>query len=98
MDRLEKVHPSDAEIERYCMKTVKDKRELAALEIHLFGCLLCAKLAKQTETLLDAVRAGLNMSDGPFSSSPVPPPTAARVVYQGTEQPPMTIPRSIRGS
>ena len=83
MDRLEKVYPSDSEIERYCMKTTKDKRELAAIEIHLFGCFLCAELAKQTETLMDAVRSGLNEPGGSHSSESVPPSTAAPSCLSG---------------
>jgi len=53
------AHPSDEELERYCLGKITEEHLLESLEEHLLTCSACVLRAEQTQEYVDTVRAGL---------------------------------------
>ena|GEM_PF-4455645 len=52
-------HISDYDLERHHLGTVRDEAELAKLEEHLLGCLVCVGRAEEAAVYVDALRAAI---------------------------------------
>jgi hypothetical protein len=50
-------HPSNDDLERYCLGRLTDQAELAAIEQHLLVCAECISRAQETQDYIDAIRA-----------------------------------------
>ena len=53
------THPSDADLERYCLGMIQEGSELGALEGHLLICGECVDRAQASDTYIDSIRAAL---------------------------------------
>jgi hypothetical protein len=52
-------HPSDTDLEHYCLGMIPEGAELDALEEHLLICGDCVDRAQATDAYVDRIRAAL---------------------------------------
>jgi hypothetical protein len=53
------THPSDTDLERYCLGMIQEGPELDALEEHLLICGECVDRALASDNYIDRIRAAL---------------------------------------
>jgi hypothetical protein len=59
IELIDMNHISDYDLERHHLGTVRDEAELAKLEEHLLGCLVCVGRAEEAAVYVDALRAAI---------------------------------------
>jgi hypothetical protein len=52
-------HPSDSDLERYCLGMIQEGPELDALEEHLLICGECVDRAQASDAYIDTIRDAL---------------------------------------